>query len=66
MLELLVQSLPSLSFLLFQFDFILVTIAVLAFPIACLVELDVGCLAIKLYVLEGAMIREYAHFSTVY
>lgn len=50
-LEFFVQRLSTLHLRLFQLDFILVTIAVFSFPIACLVKLNVGCFAIDLNIL---------------
>lgn len=49
-LELFVQRLSSLPLLLFKLDFVFVSIAVLALPIASFVELDIGGLAVDLHV----------------
>jgi hypothetical protein len=54
-LELLIQHLPSLPFLLFHLDLIFVPITMLPFSIPCLVELDIGSFAEELDILDGSI-----------
>ena len=51
-LHLLVKLLTALAFLLFLLNLVLVTISVLALPVDCLIELDVGRFAEELDVLK--------------
>ena len=53
MLKFLVVLLPPLPFLLFQFNFILITITVLPFSVPSFVKLNVGCLTVELYILQS-------------
>jgi hypothetical protein len=51
-LELPVQHLPSLPFLLLKFDFVFISVAVLALPVARFIELNIRCLAVELHILS--------------
>jgi hypothetical protein len=50
-LELLIEHLPSLSFLLFHLDFIFIAVSVFSLPVTSLIKLNVGSLAEELDIL---------------
>lgn len=62
MLELFVQGLSPLPLVLLQFDLILIPISILSFPVPSFVELHIGCLSVKLDVLNEVFSeKEHMH-----